>query len=129
MSTKIVDVTDDDFEAEVLDDELPVLVDFYKDDCESCDLIAPTFKAIAKEFAGRVKFVKAHADSCGESEAEAGVEGYPTLTLFIDGEKVEEVPWNPGLPTEKDLREFLERHLEEDDDEDEDDDEEEEDDE
>ena len=126
MATKIVDVTDDDFEEQVLEDELPVLVDFYKDDCESCELLAPTLKALAKEFAGKVKFAKAHANDCSAAQEEHGVEGYPTLTLFMDGEKVEDVPWNPGLPSEEEIRDFLNGHLEGDDDEDEDDEDEEE---
>jgi thioredoxin 1 len=127
LATKIVDVTDDDFEEQVLEDDLPVLVDFYKDDCESCELIAPTFKALAKEFDGKIKFARAHASTCSAAEDEHGVESYPTLTLFKDGEKVEDVPWNPGLPSEDEIRDFLTGHLE--DDEDEDDEDEDEDDE
>jgi thioredoxin 1 len=128
MATKIVEVTDDTFEEEVLDAEELVLVDFYKDNCEACELLEPTLKSLLKEFKGRVKFVKSHAKTGAESHEEHGVEGYPTLTLFGDGEKIEEVPWNPGLPSADEIREFLEGHLE-DDEEDEDEDEDDEDDE
>ncbi len=124
MATKIVDVTDDTFEEVVLEEEdLPVFVDFFKDDCESCELIAPAFKALAAEFAGKIKFVRSHANDCSAAHEEQGVEGYPTLTLFKDGEQVEDMPWNPGLPTADEIREFLNGHLEEGDDEDEEDDE------
>ncbi len=112
MATEIIEVTDEDFETEVLEEALPVLVDFWMHDCEPCAELSPVFKSLAKEFDGQVKFVKANADDCVETTGEYGIEGYPSLQLFVAGEFVEEVAWVEGLPTKDEIRDFLTGHLE-----------------
>ena len=86
MSDKIVHVTDDDFESEVLRSSEPVLVDYWAEWCGPCKMIAPVLDEIAGEYEGRVKIAKLNIDDNPNTPPRYGIRGIPTLMLFKDGE-------------------------------------------
>ena len=86
MSDKIVHVTDDDFENQVLQSSDPVLVDYWAEWCGPCKMIAPVLDEIADEYTGRVKIAKLNIDDNPNTPPRYGIRGIPTLMLFKDGE-------------------------------------------
>ncbi len=86
MSDKIVHVTDDSFENEVLQSSEPVLVDYWAEWCGPCKMIAPVLDEIAGEYEGRVKIAKLNIDDNPNTPPRYGIRGIPTLMLFKDGE-------------------------------------------
>ncbi len=86
MSDKIVHVTDDNFENEVLQSSAPVLVDYWAEWCGPCKMIAPVLDEIAGEYDGRVKIGKLNIDDNPNTPPRYGIRGIPTLRLFKGGE-------------------------------------------
>ena len=85
MSENVMELTDADFQSEVLDSDVPVLVDFWAEWCMPCKMIAPALEELAKDFAGRVKFVKMDTDSNREAAMKFDIRAIPTLIVFKDG--------------------------------------------
>ena len=85
MSEHIHYVTDDTFEAEVLQSQQPVLVDYWAEWCGPCKMIAPILDDIATDYAGRLKVVKLNIDDNQKTPASYGIRGIPTLMLFKNG--------------------------------------------
>ena len=79
----------DNFQKEVLESEIPVLVDFYADWCGPCKMMAPVINDLASEFAGRCKIGKCNIDDEMELSRTYKVMSIPTLIVFIDGKPVE----------------------------------------
>ena len=86
MSEKIIHVTDDNFENEVLQSSAPVLVDYWAEWCGPCKMIAPVLDEIAGEYDGRVKIAKLNIDDNPNTPPRYGIRGIPTLMLFKGGE-------------------------------------------
>ncbi len=81
-------VTDSAFQAEVLESDKPVLVDFWADWCGPCRMIAPSVKEIASEYDGVLKVAKMDVDDNPATPGRYGISGIPTLMLFKNGEVV-----------------------------------------
>jgi thioredoxin 1 len=84
-------VTTADFDQEVLQSEVPVLVDFWAAWCGPCRAIAPHVDAVAEEYSGKAKVVKLNVDDAPEIAGRYGVQSIPTLIVFKGGQKVGEM--------------------------------------
>ncbi|MBI2872653.1 MAG: thioredoxin [Chloroflexi bacterium] len=82
-------VRDEEFEAQVLKADKPVMVDFWAEWCGPCKMIAPVVEELAQEYDGRVEFVKIDVDASPQSATRFGIRSIPTLLVFKNG-KVEE---------------------------------------
>jgi thioredoxin 1 len=82
---KIIHLTDDTFEQEVLQSHTPVLVDYWAEWCGPCKMIAPALDQIASEYQGRLKVAKLNIDENQSTPPKYGIRGIPTLMLFKNG--------------------------------------------
>ncbi len=78
--------TVEDFEREVLQSEIPVLVDFWAPWCGPCRMLAPTIDELAQEYEGKVKVVKVNTDELPMVAMQYGIRGIPTVMLFVNGD-------------------------------------------
>jgi thioredoxin 1 len=84
-------ITDSQFEAEVINSDLPVLVDFWAEWCGPCKAIAPALEEIAGEYAGRLKVVKVDVDENRQAAMQYGIRSIPSLLLFKNGAEVDRI--------------------------------------
>jgi thioredoxin 1 len=84
-------VTDGKFNEEVLQSDLPVLVDFWAPWCSPCLFIAPAVEELAKEYSGRIKVGKMNVDENPQTPSSYGIRGIPTLILFKGGKAVNQI--------------------------------------
>ncbi|MCH9743495.1 MAG: thioredoxin TrxA [Gammaproteobacteria bacterium] len=108
MSEHIHATSDDNFEADVLKSETPVLVDFWAEWCGPCKALMPTLEEVAKEYQGRVKVVKVNVDDNDQTPAKYGVRGIPNLILFKDGDIAAS---KVGAMSKIELAKFLDDHI------------------
>jgi len=85
MSENITHLSDAAFEQEVLQSQLPVLVDYWAEWCGPCKMIAPILEDISKEYAGRLRVAKLNIDDNQQTPPKYGIRGIPTLMLFKNG--------------------------------------------
>lgn len=85
MSEQITYLSDASFEQEVLQSQVPVLVDYWAEWCGPCKMIAPILDEISKEYAGRLKVGKLNIDDNQQTPTKYGIRGIPTLMLFKNG--------------------------------------------
>ena len=86
MSEQIVHVSDDTFDSEVLNSDVPVLVDFWAEWCMPCRMLAPTIDQLASEYAGKVKIGKLDTDANREIAEKYQISAIPTVIVFKGGE-------------------------------------------
>jgi thioredoxin 1 len=89
--TGLLHVGDKNFAAEVLNSEVPVLVDFWATWCGPCRSISPIVEELAKEFTGKVKITKLNVDENPAIPSQYGVRGIPTLILFKGGKILDQI--------------------------------------
>ncbi len=108
MSEQLVYTSDDTFEVDVINSELPVLLDFWAEWCAPCKMIAPLLTEIAEEYEGRLKIAKLNIDENPATPPKFGIRGIPTLILFkngtVEGQKV-------GALSKSQLTAFLDTNL------------------
>ncbi|GMV68387.1 MAG TPA: thioredoxin TrxA [Candidatus Macondimonas sp.] len=85
MSGAITHVTDENFEREVLQSPLPVLVDYWAEWCGPCKMIAPILDEMSEQYAGRLRIAKLNIDENPQTPPKYGIRGIPTLMLFKGG--------------------------------------------
>jgi len=98
-----------DFDREVLESEIPVLVDFWAVWCGPCRMIAPTVDAVAEEYAGRAKVVKLNVDDSPDIAGRYGIQSIPTLVLFKGGQPVDRLMG--GQNTKQTISEAISKQL------------------
>ncbi len=106
---KALHLTDDSFQAEVINSELPALVDFWAPWCGPCKMVAPTLEKIAKEYTGKVIVAKVNTDNHSEWANKFGVQGIPTMLFIAEGKVVHQ---QVGALPEPMLRTILDQFLE-----------------
>lgn len=91
MAGNVTDITDSSFQQDVIQSDIPVLVDFWAPWCGPCKSIAPVLVDIAQEYSGKLKVVKMNVDENNETPAKFHVRGIPNLVFFKGGQVVEQV--------------------------------------
>ncbi|MBT4975928.1 MAG: thioredoxin [Gemmatimonadetes bacterium] len=86
-----ITLTDDNFSAEVLDSDVPVLVDFWATWCGPCRMIAPIVRELSSEYEGKAKVCKLDVDSAQKTAAEFGIRSIPTLLIFKGGKVADQL--------------------------------------
>ena len=108
MSEHVNDVGDQNFEADVLQSEQPVLVDFWAAWCAPCRMLAPTVEAVAEKFAGSARVVKLNVDDNPSVSQRYGIKGIPTLILFKNGKEEERVV---GATSKEAISRMIDKHV------------------
>lgn len=102
--SNLIEISDSDFESEVLQSDVPVLVDFWAEWCAPCRMVAPILEELAVEYDGRLKIAKVNVDHSQEIAARYEIMSIPTVILFRDGQAVKHVVG--ALPKESLIKEF-----------------------
>lgn len=84
----VLTVTDQDFAEQVLQAPLPVIVDFTASWCPPCRVLAPIFERLSHAYTGRLRFARMDTDENVQTPARLGIQGMPTLVLFVNGQPV-----------------------------------------
>ncbi|NET60195.1 MAG: thioredoxin [Symploca sp. SIO2E6] len=108
MSTAVAPTTDSTFQQDVLDSQLPVLVDFWAPWCGPCRMVAPVVEEISQQFEGQLKVVKLNTDENPTVAGQYGIRSIPTLMVFKDGQRVDMVV---GAVPKTTLANTLEKYL------------------
>ena len=108
MSQFVSAVDDAGFEREVLQSDVPVVLDFWAEWCPPCRALAPTFEELAKQYEGRVRFLKLNVDENQQVPQRFGIKGIPTLIFFDGGREVERVV---GASTKGALERIVDKYV------------------
>ena len=86
-----VEITDANFENEVLKSDVPVLVDFWAEWCAPCKMVAPALEELSEEYSGKMKLCKVNVDKNAQVAAQYGIRSIPTLMIFKGGKVAEQI--------------------------------------
>ena len=104
----LLQVTDGNFDEEIVKADLPAMVDFWAEWCGPCKQVGPTVEALAKEYEGKIKIAKMNVDENRETPAKFGIRNIPTLILFKDGEVAQTIVGaHPKSHLEEELKKLL----------------------
>jgi thiol-disulfide isomerase/thioredoxin len=93
MSEFVSEIGEADYDKQVLQSSVPVVLDFFSTECPPCEALAPKFDAVAEQFAGKVRFLKIFRQGNRDLASKLGVSGSPTLVFFKSGAEVGERQW------------------------------------
>ena len=88
---KPIDVSDSDFDSQVIKSEAPVLVDFWAEWCGPCKMVAPVLEELAEEYSEQIKFTKVDVDTNPQVSVNFGIRSIPTLLIFKEGKPVDQL--------------------------------------
>ncbi|RMG39918.1 MAG: thioredoxin [Planctomycetota bacterium] len=108
MAGKVLEFSDDDFETQVINSDLPVLVDFWAPWCGPCRMLAPTIEALAEEYDGKLRVGKVNVDENPRTATAYGISSIPTVLIFKGGEVVaKQVGAVPKAALEQSIQQVL----------------------
>lgn len=91
MSENVLEITDQNFDSDVLQSKTPVVIDFWAEWCGPCKTIAPVIDELADEYLGKVKFGKVNVDFNQQTAMKYGIRSIPSLLIFKDGSVVNQI--------------------------------------
>ena len=104
----ILEVSDANFESEIINSEIPSMVDFWAEWCGPCKKVGPVVEELAAEYEGKIKIAKMDVDSNRQTPAKFGIRNIPTLILFKGGEVVNTIVGaQPKTSIEDELKKLL----------------------
>ncbi|MBW2143570.1 MAG: thioredoxin [Deltaproteobacteria bacterium] len=104
----LLQVTDDSFDDEIINSDMPVMVDFWAEWCGPCKMVGPVVEELAQEYEGKIKIVKMDVDKNRQTPVRFGIRNIPTLIMFKGGEVVQTIV---GAQTKNQLDEELKKLL------------------
>ncbi len=108
MAGNILELTDVNFDAEVLKSDIPVLVDFWAEWCGPCKQLTPIIEELAKEYAGRIKFCKLNIDAYQTNPVKYNITAIPTVIVFKNGNVAQKMV---GVKPRKEYKSVIEEQL------------------
>jgi thioredoxin 1 len=108
MEEGIINITEDNFNSEVLESTVPVLVDFFAVWCGPCQIVAPILEKLAQRFQGKAKIARLNVDEQGSIAAKYRITSIPTMMLFAKGEVKDQMI---GAGSEGSIAEMIEKNL------------------
>jgi len=105
---KVVTVSDAEFEASVVQNDKPAIVDFWAEWCQPCKMLAPTVEEIANEYDDKILVTKLNVDDNPATATKFGIRGIPTLLFFKGGQVVQQIV---GVKTKAEIKKIIEEHL------------------